>query len=130
MINQLVSFNKWVQFCIRQYYLTASWDIHKSPVELAIWFAKAEITLRDPAASFPIVSPGKVVTLFDFQINEEVTITLVSPANGDLENSQISYFSPLGSQVLGCTVGDIVNVKIFGREDIFQITDVSISLLN
>lgn len=124
VINQFAHFNKWLQSCVRQYYLTSSWHINKNPLELAVWFSNAEVFLRDFTDNFPFIIPGRTMTILDLQTSEVVTITLVPPSDSDPQKSKISYFSPLGSALLGCKVGDIVGVKVFGREDSFQIIDV------
>jgi hypothetical protein len=117
-------FHQWLQSCIRQYCLASSWDIQKTPLELAIFFSKAEILLRETSGSISLALPGKDVTIFDLQMKNESTITLVSPDDSDPKNGKISYFSPLGSRLLGCKAGDIVEVKIFSRKEIFYVTNI------
>lgn len=123
-VNSLIQFQKWLQSCIYHYYLTSSWNLNKTPLDMAIEYARVERLLGVPADNSSLVSPGKAVTLFDVQMNEEVTITLVSPNKSDPINAKISYLSLLGSRLLGCKIGDIVEINIFGRKEIFYVIDI------
>jgi transcription elongation GreA/GreB family factor len=123
-VNQPSHFHKWLKESVRQYCLTKPWDITATPVALAISIAKAEGLLREPASGLSLVTPGSLVTIFDMQLKEETTITLVPPSDSDLKNAKISYFSPLGSRLLGCKVGDIIDIKIFSRTETFCVIGI------
>jgi len=122
--NQLVDFHKWLQSCIRQYCLAAPWDTNKNPHDIENCFSTAELLLREPGRHIAVAAPGKTITIFDMQIKEESTITLVSPDESNPKNGKISYFSLLGSRLLGCKTGDIVEIQLFGRKEFFQITHI------
>ncbi len=52
-----------------------------------------------------VVSAGSKVTIFDFEFDEEVTYTIVGSAEADPMEYKISNESPLGSALLGHSVG-------------------------
>lgn len=122
--NQLRDFHKWLQSCIRQYCLAAPWDTEKNPFEIENCFSKVELLLREPGRNIAVVAPGKTITVFDMQMKEESTITLVSPDESNPKSGKISYFSLLGSRLLGCKMGDIVEIQLFGRKEFFQVTHI------
>lgn len=124
-VNQLADFHKWLQSCIRQYCLAAPWDTNKNPHDIENCFSKVELLLREPGRNITVAAPGKTIRIFDMQIKEESTITLVSPDESNPKNGEISYFSLLGSRLLGCKTGDIVEIQLFGRKEFFQITHIN-----
>lgn len=123
-INQLDNFHIRLKNFARQYWLNKSMDMTSTPINLAISISKIEKLLRDNTGSMPIVAPGRLVTILDMQINESVTIRLVRPNESDLKNAKISYFSPLGSSLLGHKIGDIVDIKVLGRQESFCVIDI------
>lgn len=123
-VNQLDNFHTRLKNCARQYWLNKPMDMTSVPINLAISISKIEKLLRDTNGSMPIVAPGRLVTILDMQINESVTITLVAPNESDLKNAKISYFSPLGSNLLGRKIGDIVDINVLGRQESFCVVDI------
>jgi regulator of nucleoside diphosphate kinase len=65
---------------------------------------RAEI-VRD--AEFPddVVAMNSSVTFIDLDTDEALTISLVYPANSDVEQMKISILSPVGSALIGLRVG-------------------------
>jgi len=57
------------------------------------------------------VGIGSVVVLNDIEFDEKIEYRLVGPAEADVTNNKISYESPLGKELLGKRVGDIVSVN-------------------
>lgn len=57
------------------------------------------------------VGVGSVVTLNDIEFNEKIDYQVVGPAEADAANNKISYESPLGQELMGKKVGDIINVN-------------------
>ncbi|WNS42425.1 transcription elongation factor GreA [Paenibacillus sp. MMS20-IR301] len=57
------------------------------------------------------VSVGCVVILNDVEYSERIEYRVVGPAEADVLNNKISYESPLGKELLGKKVGDIINVN-------------------
>ncbi|MHA6531769.1 transcription elongation factor GreA [Paenibacillus sp. BAC0078] len=56
------------------------------------------------------VSVGSLVTLNDVEYSEKIEYRVVGPAEADVLDNKISYESPLGKELLGKQVGDIINV--------------------
>lgn len=57
-----------------------------------------------------VVSVGAYVKLNDREFNEVVEYRIVSPAEADVQSNKISYESPLGKELIGKSVGDVVSV--------------------
>ncbi|AIQ26596.1 transcription elongation factor GreA [Paenibacillus sp. VTT E-133280] len=57
------------------------------------------------------VSMGCIVTLNDIEYSEKIEYRIVGAAEADVLNNKISYESPLGKELLGKKVGDIVSVN-------------------
>lgn len=56
------------------------------------------------------VSVGSVVVLNDIEFAEKIEYRIVGPAEANVDENKISYESPLGKELLGKKVGDIINV--------------------
>lgn len=120
-ITQLIHAPTWLIRSVRQFGLTNAWGLSRPPHELAQSFAKTERVLSESQDDMVKAMPGKKITLFDEQLLEEVTFTLVPPEESDPGNGKLSFLSPLGSRLLGRSAGDQVEVHIFGRRDAFRI---------
>lgn len=57
------------------------------------------------------VSVGSVVILNDIEFAEKIEYRIVGPAEANVAENKISYESPLGKELLGKKVGDIINVN-------------------
>ncbi|MDQ6418891.1 transcription elongation factor GreA [Paenibacillus sp. LHD-117] len=57
------------------------------------------------------VSVGSVVILNDIEFSEKIEYQIVGPAEADVADNKISYESPLGQELMGKKVGDIINVN-------------------
>lgn len=57
------------------------------------------------------VSVGSLVILNDVEYSEKIEYRVVGPAEADVLDNKISYESPLGKELLGKQVGDIINVN-------------------
>ena len=116
-------FKKWLESSLYRYYLTSSWKINKTPLELALDISRLEqLWSADERASRETVE--SLITLFDLQLNEKVNITLVPPEKSDPEKGRISYFSLLGSKLLGAKAGDKLEINIFGRKEYFYVVEI------
>jgi len=62
------------------------------------------------AASADEVSVGSLVLLHDIEFDEKIEYRLVGPAEADVVNNKISYESPLGQELMGKKVGQIISV--------------------
>lgn len=54
------------------------------------------------------VNLGNKVTVFDEEFDEEITYTIVGPAEADPAELKLSNESPLGMALIGHSVGDVV----------------------
>ena len=54
------------------------------------------------------VNLGNKVTVYDEEFEEEITYTIVGPAEADPAELKLSNESPLGMALMGHTVGDVV----------------------
>lgn len=57
------------------------------------------------------VSVGCVVILNDIEFAEKIEYRIVGPAEANVTDNKISYESPLGKELLGKKVGNIINVN-------------------
>ncbi|WP_410512813.1 transcription elongation factor GreA [Paenibacillus sp. BR2-3] len=57
------------------------------------------------------VSVGCVVILNDLEYSEKIEYRVVGPAEADVLDNKISYESPLGKELIGKKIGDIINVN-------------------
>lgn len=75
--------------------------------------ARSEIV---PDAAFPstIVAMDSQVTFVDLDTGEETTVTLVFPRNADVAAMRISILSPVGSALIGLSVGGIIHWPLPG----------------
>jgi transcription elongation factor GreA len=71
---------------------------------------RAQIVERSDDAA-ETASLGTVVTLWDMDIEEEWTFTLVGSAEADPTADRISVASPLGEAVFGARIGDQLEVQ-------------------
>lgn len=59
-----------------------------------------------------IVSVGSIVTVKDYDFDEEVDYTIVGSAEADPLNNKISNESPVGRGLMGKKIGDIVEIQV------------------
>jgi transcription elongation factor GreA len=57
-----------------------------------------------------VVSIGSLVVVNDIEFNEKIEYRIVGAAEANVNENKISYESPLGKELLGKRVGDIINV--------------------
>lgn len=70
------------------------------------------------------VNLGNKVTVLDEEFNEELTYTIVGPAEADPANMKISNESPLGMALMGRSVGDVVENNAPDGILTFKILDI------
>jgi len=56
------------------------------------------------------VHVGSTVVLNDIEFDEKIEYRIVGPAEADVTDNKISYESPLGKELIGKRVGDVVSV--------------------
>lgn len=57
-----------------------------------------------------VVSVGSLVVLNDVEFSEKIEYQIVGPSEADVLDNKISYESPLGKELLGKKIGDVINV--------------------
>ena len=120
----LYNFQEWLTNCARQYCLTKPWGMTISPLDLARILSSLENQNDKTLVDTSKVALGHKVDLMDHQLQESVSFTLVSPEDSDPETGKLSFLSPLGSALIGLTLGEMVKIPIFGREMRFQVTAI------
>jgi len=63
------------------------------------------------ASDSGVVSVGALVIMNDIEFAEKIEYRIVSPAEANVTENKISYESPLGKELLGKKVGDIISVN-------------------
>jgi transcription elongation factor GreA len=56
------------------------------------------------------VKVGSLVVLNDIEFSEKLEYQIVGPAEADVMDNKISYESPLGKELVGKQVGNIISV--------------------
>lgn len=67
---------------------------------------------------------GCKVKLYDETFKEEVVYTIVGSAEANPIKGKISNESPVGSAILGCRVGDSVEVMTPGGVNVFKVLEI------
>ena len=70
------------------------------------------------------VNLGNKVTVFDEEFDEEITYTIVGPAEADPAELKLSNESPLGMALMGHSVGDVVENNAPDGVLMFKILDI------
>jgi len=68
---------------------------------------------------------GAKLKLVDIDSKEEIDYMLVTEDEADYEKGKISISSPVGRALLGCKIGDIVNIKVPAGVLKYKITGIS-----
>lgn len=73
------------------------------------------------------VSILSTVRVLNLKINKEATYTLVSEAEADIKSGKISITSPIGSGLMGKSIGEVCEVSTPAGLISFKILDISIN---
>ena len=92
-----------------------------SKLEEMIKFAKVVDAAKSKSDT---ATPGSEVTIYDVDMDEEITYTLVGSMEADIANNKLSYESPVGAALLNKKVGDKVEVKAFEDVCVFEIRKI------
>jgi len=68
---------------------------------------------------------GTVVTLLDLDTEKKVTYQLLGPGEADSDLGSISIHSPIGSAIVGSSIGDKVTVKVPRGDRNLEVVDIS-----
>ena len=71
------------------------------------------------------VSVGSVVKVKDYDFDEEVEYIIVGSAEADPMNFKISNESPVGSGLVGKSIGDIVEIAVPDGMNKFEVLEIS-----
>lgn len=71
-----------------------------------------------------VITMNSIVRLKDIDTGEEETYTLVFPEDSDLEHGKISVLAPIGTAMLGYTVGDIFEWDVPAGKRRLQVNQV------
>lgn len=71
------------------------------------------------------VGLGVTVTLKDLDYDDEFAVTIVGAYEADPSNDKISSASPMGKALMGCRVGDSVEVDAAGGKTRYEILGIS-----
>lgn len=74
--------------------------------------------------STDVVSIGSIVTLYDFEFDENVTYTIVGSTEADSFENKISNESPVGSELIGKKVDDEFTVNTPDGNCKYKIIDI------
>lgn len=73
---------------------------------------------------------GTVVTLLDLNTQEKLTYQLLGPDDADIDLGSISIYSPVGSAILGHSVGDEISVELPRGERHLKVIDIAKPLVD
>jgi transcription elongation factor GreA len=68
---------------------------------------------------------GTVVSLLDLNTKEKTVYQLLGPGDADIDTGSISIQSPVGSAILGSSIGDKVSVTIPRGEFHFEVIEIA-----
>lgn len=77
----------------------------KSELDRAVVVASEEIPNN-------VVTMNSQIHLTDLDKDEEIAFTLVFPGKADFEKNRISVLTPVGTAIIGCKVGDIIDFEV------------------
>jgi len=68
---------------------------------------------------------GTVVSLLDLDTQEKVTYQLLGPDDADYDTGSISIYSPVGSAIVGHSVGDKISVELPRGERHLEVIEIA-----
>lgn len=68
---------------------------------------------------------GTVVTLLDLDTDKKMTCQLLGPHDADYDTGSISISSPIGSAIVGCSVGDKLTIKVPRGDRNLKVVDIA-----
>lgn len=110
--------------CARQKTYHMPWSIVLNPTELAASLALLENQTKTARTQTRRIAIGDKVTLFDVKEKEVIILTLTNSRDSAPEKGFISCLSPLGRELLGRIAGDVIEIKIFFRTEMFRVVRI------
>jgi regulator of nucleoside diphosphate kinase len=71
-----------------------------------------------------VVTMNSIVRLRDLDSGEEMKITLVFPSSADFSENKISVLAPIGSAVLGCRTGKLIELEVPAGTKLLKIEEI------
>ncbi|MBU2574257.1 MAG: nucleoside diphosphate kinase regulator [Elusimicrobia bacterium] len=71
-----------------------------------------------------VVTMNSRIKLKDMDTNKEILVTLVFPDDSNIEQGKLSVLSPIGTAILGYSLGDIIEWKVPSRVRRIQIKEI------
>lgn len=72
-----------------------------------------------------VVTMGSTVHLRELETDEPWTFTVCFPEEADIRENRISVLSPVGTAIIGCLVGDVVDWPVPGGKVRIRIEEVA-----
>ena len=110
--------------CARQKSFHMPWSIVLKPTELAASLALLEQQTKPKRTHTRRIAIGDKVTLFDVKEKEVIILTLTNSRDSAPDKGLVSCLSPLGRELLGRITGDVIELKIFFRTEMFRVVRI------
>ncbi len=98
-------------------------DIEARIDEIDKILRNAEVVIEDEV-DVNVINIGCKVRIFDMEYKEELTYKIVGSTEANSLKGRISNESPLGKELLGKKVGDIVDVETHGQVIQYEILEI------
>lgn len=98
-------------------------DIEARIDEIEKILRNAEVVIEDDV-DVDVINIGCMVRIFDMDYNEELTYKIVGSTEANSLKGKISNESPLGKELLGKKVGEIVDVETHGEVIQYEILEI------
>ena len=102
-------------------------DIEARIEEIEKILKNAEVVVEDEV-DLDKISVGCKVRVHDFEFDEDIELKLVGSTEANSLEGKISNESPVGQALIGCKVGDTVEVETQAGVMVYEVLDISRSL--
>jgi len=105
-------------------------NIHADSTQRRDHLHALEALLQDAQAIDPsevsedVVTMNATVEIRDLDTEERETYTIVYPERADISLNRMSVLAPIGTAVLGCRAGDVVEVRVPSGRRRIRIEDI------
>jgi transcription elongation factor GreA len=98
-------------------------DIEARIEEIDKILRNAEVVVEDEV-DVDVINIGCMVKIYDLEYKEELSYKIVGSTEANSLKGKISNESPLGKELLGKRVGDVVNVETHGEVIKYEILEI------
>ena len=98
-------------------------DIEARIEEIEKILKNAEVVVEDEV-DLDKINVGCKVKVHDYEFDEDMELKIVGSTEADSLNNKISNESPLGKALIGCKVGEIVDVETQAGISQYEILDI------